>query len=120
MDPSLAPFLEDGVERFVEPRQTFQGTWYLGVFGHYTNTGHLLTQVVPNTPASRAGLEPGDRLITVNGHQIGQILGQQFPLDFLLHRYTSPTGHVRLLVQDRRTNRLVNLDVRLKRVQVHY
>nr|WP_250933581.1 PDZ domain-containing protein [Aporhodopirellula aestuarii] len=123
----MAPFVEaeDQGRGFVEPKGPHRGPivyggWYLGVYGHYTETGHLLTQVFAHTAASRAGLEPGDRIVSVNGQQVGNVLGRQYPIDVLLQRHASPGGHVRLLVQDRRTMQLVNLDVRLTRGQVHF
>lgn len=107
---------------FVEPRPGEPlrvGGWYLGVYGQYTSTGLLLTEVFPRTAASQAGLEVGDRLVAVNGRQIGNVLGYRLPLDEALQRYASPQGWVRLLVQDRRTLRLVNIDVRLTRTRIH-
>ncbi|WP_372718430.1 PDZ domain-containing protein [Novipirellula sp.] len=117
------PQIGDWGEPFVEPQHPGRdhfGGWHLGVFGHYTTTGHLLTQVFPNTPASRAGLEPGDRIITVNGFQVGDVLDRQYPIDILIQRHASPNGFVRLLVQNRRTLRLHNLDVRLARGRIHF
>jgi len=119
----IQPQLRGGDDLFVEPQHPNRdhfGGWHLGVFGHYTTTGHLLTQVFPNTPASRAGLEPGDRIITVNGFQVGDVLDRQYPIDFLIQRHASPSGFVRLLVQNRRTLRLHNLDVRLARGRIHF
>tara|TARA_R110002049_G_scaffold47902_3_gene138506 strand:+ start:21410 stop:22144 length:735 start_codon:yes stop_codon:yes gene_type:complete len=106
---------------FVEPRPgdrpPQRGGWYLGVYGHYSPTGLLLTQVYPNTAAARAGLEVGDRIVAVNGHQIGDVLNRRIAIDSALQ--TSRSGRVRLLVQDRRTHRLVNLDVQLTRGRLH-
>ncbi|WP_442505598.1 PDZ domain-containing protein [Novipirellula sp. SH528] len=119
----VQPQIRGGGDPFVEPQHPDRdhfGGWHLGVFGHYTTTGHLLTQVFPNTPASRAGLEPGDRIITVNGYQVGDVLDRQYPIDFLIQRHASPSGFVRLLVQNRRTLRLHNLDVRLARGRIHF
>ncbi len=112
--------MEGAVEPFIEPRHPHRGGWFLGVFGRYTTTGHLLTRVYPNTPASRAGLEPGDRIVTVNGQQIGEVLNRQYPIDTLLQRHATRDGFVRLLVQDQRSGRLVNVDVRLTRGEVHF
>lgn len=87
--------------------------WHLGVYGRYTSTGHLLTEIVAGSPAAAAGLEPGDRIISVNGQQVGEVLGTRYPIDALLQRHASPGGWVRLLVLDRRTRKLLNLDVQL-------
>ncbi|MFG0288734.1 MAG: PDZ domain-containing protein [Rhodopirellula sp. JB044] len=114
---------------FVEPKEpppgrgpghAHFGNWYLGVYGHYTDTGHLLTQVYTNTAAARAGLEPGDRIVCINGYQIGDVLGRRYPLDRLLQRHASHHGWVRLLVQDRRSMQLINMDVQLTRGQIHF
>lgn len=36
-----------------------------------TDTGVVVTRVVPRSAASRLGLEPGDRIVTVGGFQVG-------------------------------------------------
>lgn len=115
---------EPGPERgFVEPRPGQghypYGGWYLGVYGHYSDTGLLLTHVYPRTPAARFGLEVGDCIVAVNGYQIGDVFNARLHLDVALQRHASRSGWVRLLVQDRRTLRLLNVDVQLIRGQVH-
>ncbi|MCC9645089.1 PDZ domain-containing protein [Rhodopirellula sp. JC740] len=112
----------DAAPLFVEPRPGERhppGIWYLGVFGKYGDRGLLLTEVHASTPAARAGLEPGDRLLTVNGHQVGDRPGGRLNLDDALQRYSGRSGWVRLLVQDHRTQRLINVDVRLTRTRIH-
>ncbi|QDV43736.1 PDZ domain (Also known as DHR or GLGF) [Stieleria neptunia] len=111
---------------FVEPKpgqgsgNPVLGGWYLGVYGSYSATGLLLTQVYPGTAAARVGLEVGDRIITVNGHQIGIGPHSNLRIDTALQRYASRSGWVRLLVKDKRTGRLINVDVKLTRGAVHF
>lgn len=111
-----------GDRNFVEPKpghvpdHAIAG-WYLGVYGNYTPTGLVLTQVYPRTPAAWIGLEVGDRIVAVNGHQIGGVNGLR--IDQALQRHASFSGRVRLLVQDRRTLQLVNVDVQLVRGRIH-
>ncbi|TWT49615.1 PDZ domain (Also known as DHR or GLGF) [Rubripirellula amarantea] len=102
---------------FVEPKIRHVprlGEWYLGVYGNYTSTGLQLTQVYPRTAASAVGLEVGDRIVAVNGQRISM----RYPLDIALQ--STRNGWVRLLVQDHRTNRLLNVNVRLTRVHRHF
>jgi hypothetical protein len=114
----------EGTDGFVEPMPHHPpghplGGWYLGVYGNYTSTGMLLTQVFPQTPAARVGLEVGDRIVTVSGRQIGDVNRSRLTIDRALQMYASPSGWVRLLVQDRRSGQLVNVDVRLVRGRIH-
>jgi predicted metalloprotease with PDZ domain len=102
---------------FVEPQNPHAphfGGWYLGVHGNYTSTGLYLTQVYPGTPAARVGLEVGDRIVAVNGHRISV----RYPLNVALQ--STNHGWARLLVQDWRTKRLLNVNVRLTRSRIHY
>jgi len=109
---------------FVEPRPgelrpPHVGGWYLGVYGSYTSTGMVLTEVYRGTAADRAGLEVGDRIVAINGQQIGVVGNSRRTLDTTLQREASGTGWVRLLVQDKRTLRLINVDVRLTWGRIH-
>lgn len=127
--PAVAKFVDSSggptaKQAFVEPKPGDRpgralGGWYLGVYGRYTPTGMVLTQVYPRTPAARAGLEIGDRIIAVNGYQIGMTRRALMPLDVALQRFVGRGGQARLLVQDRRTNRLIQVEVRLVWGDVH-
>jgi S1-C subfamily serine protease len=102
---------------FVEPKNPntqHYGGWYLGVYGNYTARGLSLTQVYPGTAAARVGLEVGDRIVAVNGRRISML----YPLNVALQATNS--GWVRLSVIDWRTNRMLNLNVRLTRSRVHF
>lgn len=115
--PNSAPNA-DGRAGFVEPGpgDRSHAGWYLGVYGKYTSTGLLLAEVFPRTAAVKAGLEVGDRVVAVNGQQIGVVLKTQVDLDAALNRHANRSGWVRLLVQDRRTRQLINIDVQLGRM----
>ena len=88
----------------------------LGVSGTNTDAGVLVTGVVPGTPAARAGLERGDRVLTVAGMQVGYVntpTGRQvYPLGVELARRLGPTGEAVLLVQDHRTGQITTVGVR--------
>jgi hypothetical protein len=109
----IAPPDED--RRRLLPRR-----WVLGVHAYNTENGVVVTRVVPGSGASEVGLEERDRIVTVDGFQVGNVAGQLYLLgDELQHRAGSQ-GRVRLLVQNWRDNELVNLDVRLRRDDVYY
>jgi hypothetical protein len=94
--------------------------WMLGVHAYNTESGVVVTRVLPGSGASEAGLEPRDVIVTVDGFQVGYVGGQLYALgDELQHRAGS-RGRVRLLVQNWRDNQLVNLDATLRRDDVHY
>ena len=88
----------------------------LGVSGRDTAEGVLITGVVAGTPAQFAGLEVGDRVLTVGGYQVGAVAtpvgSRVYPLGRELARRLGPTGEVTLLVQDGRTGRITNVTAR--------
>ncbi len=91
------------------------GRWILGVHAYNTNTGVVITRVLPRSGAWEAGLEPGDVIVTVDGFQVGHVGGQLYTLGDELQHRAGPRGRVRLLVQNVRNHRLVNLDATLHR-----
>jgi hypothetical protein len=90
-------------------------SWRLGVYANNTNTGVRVTRVVPRSPAWQAGLETGDRIVTVDGYQVGYVNGRLYSLGEELDRQAGPRGQVTLLVQNRRNARLINVEVDLER-----
>ena len=88
----------------------------LGVSGRDTTEGVLITGVLPGTPAQAAGLEAGDRVLTVGGYQVGVVVTpagpRVYPLGRELARRLGPTGEVTLLVQDGRSGRITNVVAR--------
>ena len=72
--------------------------------------------MVRGTPAEAAGLEVGDRVLTVGGYQVGFVQTPEgsrvFPLGAELARRLGPTGEAALLVQDHRSGRITTVNVR--------
>lgn len=87
--------------------------WRLGVHAYNTDSGVVITQVLPNTAAQRFGIEPGDRIVAIGGYQVGWVQDQLFPLGAELQRHADQRGRVNLLVQNVRTRGLLNLPVQL-------
>jgi uncharacterized lipoprotein YbaY len=72
--------------------------WQLGVQVQNTNTGVVLTNVQPGSPAANAGLTVGDRILAIGGQQVGYVDGQLIdPIDEI-NRYITPDGQVTMLV----------------------
>ncbi len=59
-----------------EPRR-----WILGVRSTPTAAGCVVTAVLPGSAAQRCGLSVGDRILTVNGHQVGLLGDRHVRLD---------------------------------------
>jgi S1-C subfamily serine protease len=110
----VEPELGTGFVELQNQRPPHLGRWYLGVSGHYTPSGLYLTQVYPGTAAAHVGLEVRDRIVAVNGRRISM----RYPLSLGLQ--STYSGWVRLSVRDWRTNQLLDVDVRLTRVRVHF
>ncbi len=87
--------------------------WKLGVYARNTDTGVVVTRTILNTAAHRMGLERGDRIVAVSKFQVGWIQDRLYPLGAELNRQASRRGHVTLLVQNVRTDQLINLEVQL-------
>jgi S1-C subfamily serine protease len=96
-------------------RPDFDSTWRLGVWARNTDTGVVITRVVPGSAAASHGLEEGDRIVAVNGYQIGWLRDRLYPLGEELQRRAGRRGFVSLLVQNVRNQELLPLDVQLDR-----
>ncbi len=94
--------------------------WLLGVYAHNTETGVLITRVMPGSAAAQAGLERNDKIVAVEGFQVGYVNRQLYLLGDELQHRAGANGRVRLLVQNWRNNELLNLDVRLRRDVDYY
>ncbi|NNJ24662.1 PDZ domain-containing protein [Alienimonas chondri] len=92
-----------------------RGDYVLGVYAYNTSEGVTVTGVIPNSPAARTGLERGDRILTVDGFQIGYVQGRLYPLGREIRRRAGRRGEVTLLVQNVRNRQLLNVDVRIGR-----
>lgn len=104
---------ERGNQRIRPPHE--RDRWRLGVAVEELDVGVRVKSVERNSAASQAGLEAGDIIVTVGGYQVGRVGWQSYALDDELQKQADASGRVRLLVQNRRNNRLTNLDVRLQR-----
>ncbi len=87
--------------------------WILGVAAYDTPQGVVVTRVVPGSAAWRQRLEPGDRIVTVNGYQIGWVNDWLYPLSDELQRQANRHGEVTLLLQNVRNGQLVSRRVQL-------
>lgn len=94
--------------------------WWLGVYAYNTSSGVVITRVTPNSPAARAGLEPRDRIVTVEGYQVGYVQRRLYPLGPELQLRARPSGQVGLLVQNWRNGELTNMDIRLGSPQTRW
>jgi predicted metalloprotease with PDZ domain len=95
------------------PQWHFPPRWWLGVYGYNTPSGVVITRVVPDSPAEHAGLERNDKIVTVDGFQVGYIQRRLYPLGAELQLRAGPDGRVLLLVQNWRNDELENIDARL-------
>jgi predicted metalloprotease with PDZ domain len=93
--------------------------WVLGVGAEPTPAGYRIRRVEHGSAAKCFGLEVGDRIITVNGRQVGEVGGRVIRLGDQLDRQGGPDGRVLLLIQDRRSERLVPLRVTLRHPSEH-
>ena len=59
-------------------RKMLSGRRYFGATIEDRNPGLVIKSVHPNSPAERAGLIPGDRLIALNGKSLTQATGREF------------------------------------------
>ena len=87
------------------------GGTQMGVRVRNLDTGVELTQVFPGSPAERAGLQPGDRIITVGGYQVGYVGDKLYDLSDEVARRANQNGIVRAVSLQQRTGRLVIHDV---------
>jgi len=87
--------------------------WRLGVTADPTQTGAVVRQVTPNSPAQRAGLETGDIILAVSGFQVGYVGNRLNDVGEQIRRSADNTGRVQALVFDARTARLDNISFQL-------
>lgn len=101
------------INPLISPGATQQPRWRLGVYSKDTDTGVRIVQVVQGGAAARAGLEPDDTIISVNGFQVGYVNGSLYDTSTEFERLADRNGWVSMLVMDRRNRSLVNLPVQL-------
>jgi len=86
--------------------------WKIGVSVRKLVTGVEITDVVKDSPASLARLEPRDVIVTVNGQQVGIVVNREVDLLDALAHFVDDTGRVVLLVRNHRDGSLVNVPIR--------
>jgi C-terminal processing protease CtpA/Prc len=59
-------------------RHMLSGRRYFGATIQDKNPGLVVKSVIDNSPAARAGLQAGDRLIALNGKSLTQATGREF------------------------------------------
>ncbi|MCA8999579.1 MAG: YbaY family lipoprotein [Planctomycetaceae bacterium] len=102
--------------RYVPPGQNplpNQRKWRLGVYSKDTDTGVTIAEVMRGSAADRAGLEVNDRIIAINGYQVGYVNGQLYDCSTEFERNADSDGWVTMLVQNNRDLKLLNVPVQL-------
>ena len=104
------PVAADSRRNFPSPRR-----WILGIRSTSTSAGCVITAVIKGSAAEKAGLTVGDRVITVDGKQVGWI-GRHLAA---LHRAVdaAPAGKTRLLVQKSAAGNFQSVSIRLRTVE---
>lgn len=108
--------IQNPVPNYLPPGQTPTPTelrWRLGVRSRDTETGVYIHEVFQGQAASRAGLEPNDVIVAVQGHQVGIVNGNLMELSREFEAHADRNGMVTMLVQDHRTRSLTNVSVQL-------
>ncbi len=99
------------------PNGGYQGPtlqkWRLGIYPEDTDTGVRITKVVRGSAAERAGLETGDRIVSVHGYQVGYVNGTLYDCGEEFERHADAQGWVRILVQNNRDGKLLNMPLQL-------
>ncbi len=97
--------------RYVPPGQSASSQFRLGVQIRNTNTGVVITRIVPGSIAQQMGLETGDTIIAVSGYQVGVVEGRTYDVSEELVRRMASRGSATLLVLNHRNGQLVNIPV---------
>ena len=89
--------------------------WILGIRSTPTSAGCVITAVIQGSAAEKAGLTVGDRVITVDGEQVGWIGRQLVPI----HRAVDAalSGKSRLLIQNSVSGSFRSIPIRLQTVE---
>ncbi len=114
--PSFDPRLTRPLEPSFNPNpygQSAPQKWRLGIYPEDTDTGVVIREVVRGSAAERAGLEVNDRIIAAHGYQVGYVNGVLYDIGQEFERHADANGWVRVLVQDNRNGRLMNLPIKL-------
>lgn len=87
--------------------------WQLGAVIQNTPSGVLIQQVAPGGVADRAGLKPGDVIVSVAGTQVGYSNGRVVDLIYEINRRVNANGQVRLTVLDSAIRQLRTVDLNI-------
>jgi predicted metalloprotease with PDZ domain len=82
----------------------------LGVIPRTVRDGALIVNVLPDSPAQKAGLEPGDVILSVDGYKVGVVAGLEYPLQSEVRRVK---GVGAFKIRSRRTGKVVTKEIRL-------
>lgn len=88
-------------------------SYQLGVQVRNTDRGVVLTNVLANSPAQRAGLERNDTILSVAGYQVGYVGRQLYDLGDEVNARAGAEGQVLMLIQNGRNGELRNITVDL-------
>ena len=97
--------------RYFPPGPVASSQFRLGVQIRNTNTGVVITRVVPGSIAQQIGLETNDTIIAVSGYQVGVVEGRTYDVGEELVRRMARQGTATLLVLNHRNGQLVNIPV---------
>lgn len=84
--------------------------WKLGVWATTSKTGCRVTRVVSRGAAERAGIEPGDVIISVDGFVVGSVADRTYYLGEELQKRADERGKVSVLLLDWRSRSLIAVD----------
>lgn len=110
---------DDNDARFRPPGGN-DNRWHLGVGIDVLDVGVRVTGVQYGSPAAQVGIETGDIIVNVGGHQVGRLADRIIDIGDALNDAADAQGRVRLLLQDLRTRNLIPVDVRLSRGGLWY
>lgn len=84
---------------------------FLGVRSVSTPAGVEIIDVLPNTPAAKAGLKPRDLILKVDGFEVGLMGGLEYPLQSEIRR---SAGESKFLVKSWRTGKVTEVVINLR------
>ena len=111
LDPSLSEYWAPIPEPVAQT--TPLQRWRLGIYPENSDTGVKVADVVRGSAAERAGLEVNDRLVSIGGYQVGYVGGTLYDIGSEFERVADNNGWVRVLVQNNRDGKLVNMPLQL-------
>lgn len=98
-------------ERLLRPGRPERERLILGVYANPIEAGYRVYGVAPRTPAARAGIEPGDVILAVDGYQVGTVGRAFYSLWQEIQTRGETDLHTVLLVRNVRNGQVLNLDV---------